>query len=131
MVVGLAVVGLLGRAVPSRPPLPSASHVEYAGLIPTLERLAGRFKDDDLVLFEAREASDVHVLALPLAYIYARNVLVLYRSRPDKPSVLRFLTWARQRYKNVYFVAGGGTDLLSPGDRLRNRRERAISGLRI
>ena len=66
-------------------------------------------------MFEAREASDVHTLALPLAYIYARNVLVLYRSRPDKPAVRRFLTWARQRYKNVYFIAGGGTDLLSPG----------------
>jgi hypothetical protein len=67
------------------------------------------------VLIEAREASDVHVLALPLAYIYARNVLVLHRSRPDKPSILSFLTWARQQYKNVYFIAGGGTDLLSPG----------------
>ena len=114
MAVGLVIVALLGREYLQASSL-IRSHVEYAGLIPTLERLASRFKDDDLVLFEAREASDVHVLALPLAYIYARNVLVLYRSRPDKPSVLRFLTWARQRYKNVYFIAGGGTDLLSPG----------------
>lgn len=94
---------------------PIRSHIEYAGLIPHMEQLAARFGEDDLVLFEAREASDVHALALPLAYIYARNVLVLHSSRPDKPSILRFLTWARQRYKNVYFVAAGGTDLLSPG----------------
>jgi hypothetical protein len=91
------------------------THVEYAGLIPILERLAGRFGDADLVLFEAREASDVHVLALPLAYIYARNVLVLDRSRPDKAAVSEFFRWARDRYKNVYFIAGGGTDLLTPG----------------
>jgi hypothetical protein len=55
------------------------------------------------------------VLALPLAYIYARDVLVLARSRPDKAAFAQFLTWARQRYNSVYFVAGGGTDLLSPG----------------
>ena len=67
------------------------------------------------MIFEAREASDVHTLALPLAYIYARNVLVLHSSRPDKRSVLQFSIWARQRYKNVYFIAGGGTNLLSAG----------------
>ena len=83
-------------------------------MIPRLERLASRFGDDDLVLFEARAASDVHALALPLSYIYARNALVLYDSRPDKQSVRDFLAWAHERYKNVYFVAGGGTDLLSP-----------------
>jgi hypothetical protein len=111
---GVAIVGML--AVPYvHASAAIRKHVEYAGIIPRLERMAARFGDDDLVLVEAREASDVHVLALPLAYIYARNVLVLYRSRPDKASVREFLTWARQRYKNVYFVAGGGTDLLSPG----------------
>ena len=113
-VTGLVIVALLGQEY-LQASQRIRSHVEYAGLIPTIGAARGRFKDDDLVLFEAREASDVHVLALPLAYIYARNVLVLYRSRPDKPSILQFLTWARQRYKNVYFIAGGGTDLLSPG----------------
>ena len=67
------------------------------------------------MLVEARAASDLHALALPLSYIYARNVLVLYDSRPDKRAVREFLTWAHERYENVYFIAGGGTDLLSPG----------------
>ena len=84
-------------------------------VIPRLERLASRFGDNDLVLVEARAASDLHALALPLSYIYARNVLVLYDSRPDKRAVREFLTWAHERYENVYFIAGGGTDLLSPG----------------
>src|SRR5688572_30332645 len=94
---------------------PIRTHIEYAGVIPRLERLASRFSDKDLVLVEARAASDVHTLALPLSYIYARNVLVLSDSRPDKPAVREFLTWAHERYENVYFIAGGGTDLLSPG----------------
>ena len=94
---------------------PIRTHIEYAGVIPRLERLASRFGDKDLVLVEARAASDVHTLALPLSYIYARNVLVLSDSRPDKRAVREFLTWARERYENVYFIAGGGTDLLSPG----------------
>ncbi len=94
---------------------PIRRHIEYAGIIPRMEQLAGGFNADDLVLVEAREASDVHVLALPLAYIYGRDVLVLARSRPDKAAFAQFLAWARQRYKTVYFVAGGGTDLLSPG----------------
>jgi len=94
---------------------PIRTHIEYAGVIPRLEGLASRFSDKDLVLVEARGASDVHTLALPLSYIYARSVLVLSDSRPDKRAVREFLTWAHERYENVYFIAGGGTDLLSPG----------------
>ena len=95
--------------------LPIREHVEYAGVIPRIERLASRFNDNDLVLVESRAASDLHALALPLSYIYARNVLVLYDSRPDKGAVREFLAWAQERYENIYFVAGGGTDLLSAG----------------
>ncbi len=113
------VIGMLAVFALSRPYLaasqPIRRHIEYASLIPHIEQLAARFGEDDVVLVEAREASDVHALALPLAYIYARNVLVLHSSRPDKPAFSRFLNWARQRYKGVYFIAGGGTDLLSPG----------------
>ncbi|HKY22372.1 MAG TPA: glycosyltransferase family 39 protein [Vicinamibacterales bacterium] len=89
------------------------THIEYAGVIPQIERLAGRFGEDDLVLVEARAASDLHTLALPLTYIWARNVLVLYSPSPDKPSFVEFLGWARKKYANVYFIGGGGTDLLS------------------
>ena len=93
---------------------PVVAHVEYAGLIPRLERLAGTIGDDDLVIAESRDTgSDVHVLALPLAYIYARNVLVLNQARPDKSTFAAFLDWARTRYHRVLFIGGGGTDLLS------------------
>jgi hypothetical protein len=92
---------------------PIRDHVEYAGVIPRLERLAARFGDRDLVLIESRNASDMHVLALPLAYIYARNVLVLNSPRPDRTAFGRFLESALDRYEHVYFVGGGGTDLLS------------------
>jgi hypothetical protein len=93
---------------------PVVAHVEYAGLIPRLERLAGTIGDDDLVIAESRDTgSDVHVLALPLAYIYARNVLVLNQVRPDKSTFAAFLDWARARYHRVLFIGGGGTDLLS------------------
>jgi hypothetical protein len=111
--IGVTFVALLaihyGRA--SRPLL---DHVEYAGLLPRLEQLASNTKDDDLVIAESRDAEgDVHVLALPLAYIYARQVLVLSSARPDKPTFAAFLDWARTRYGRVLFVGGGGTDLLS------------------
>jgi hypothetical protein len=94
-------------AAPVRP------HVEYAGLIPKLESLAGRFGDNDLVLVESRNASDMHVLALPLAYIYARNVLVLNTPRPEKRAFEDFIIWAQSKFANVYFLGGGGTDLLT------------------
>lgn len=92
---------------------PVAQHVEYAGLIPRIEQLAGTFGDRDLVLVESRNASDLHVLALPLAYIYARNVLVLNSPRPDPEMFQAFLTWAQAHYARVLFMGGGGTDLLS------------------
>jgi hypothetical protein len=93
---------------------PVADHVEYSGLVPRLEQLASRFSDDDLVVVEGRDAgSDVHVIALPLAYIYAKNVLVLQPARPDKASFAAFLEWAHTKYRRVLFIGGGGTDLLS------------------
>jgi hypothetical protein len=91
------------------------THIEYAGVIPRIEQLASKFGDNDLVLVEARAASDLHTLALPLSYIWARNVLVLYSPRPEKAAFVEFLQWANDRYDNVFFIGGGGTDLLSPG----------------
>jgi len=100
----------LAYARASRPIL---AHVEYAGVIPRLEQLARTIGDRDLVIVESRDASDTHTLALPLADIYARNVLVLASRRPDKSSFGAFLDWARRRYMRVLFIGGGGTDLLS------------------
>jgi hypothetical protein len=92
---------------------PLTRHVEYAGIIGKIEQLAGRIGDRDLMLVESRNASDMHVLALPLAYIYARNVLVLNSPRPDAAQFEAFLAWARAHYERVLFMGGGGTDLLS------------------
>jgi hypothetical protein len=93
---------------------PVREHVEYAGIIPRLESLAARLHSDELLVVESRNAgSDVHVLALPLAYIYARNVLVLSTPVPDKATFAAFLDRSRERYRRVLFLGGGGTDLLS------------------
>ena len=93
---------------------PVVEHVEYAGLIPRLENLASQIGEEDLLIAESRDAgSDIHVMAQPLAYIYAKHVLVLNSARPDKPIFAGFLDWAKTRYRRVLFVGGGGTDLLS------------------
>lgn len=111
--IGMAFVALLAGQY-ARESRPLLRHVEYAGLIPRLERLAADITAGDLVIAEARDAgSDVHVLALPLAYIYGRQVLVLNSARPDKRVFAAFVEWARPRYDRVLFMGGGGTDLLS------------------
>ena len=92
---------------------PILTHVEYAGLIPRLEALAARFEETDLLLVESRRASDMHVLATPLAYIYGRNVLVLASPRPNGRTFLQFLQWAKGHYRRVFFMGGGGTLVLS------------------
>lgn len=112
-IAGAIFLGWLGQqyAVAAAPVMP---HVEYAGVIPYLEKLAAHFDDRDLVIVEGRDAgSDTHVFALPLAYIYARQVLVLASARPDKLKLQTFLEDALPRYRRVLFVGGGGTDLLS------------------
>ena len=66
------------------------------------------------MIVESRAAgSELHVLALPLAYVYARNVLVLNTPRPDPLQFREFLRWARTQYEQVFFLGGGGTDLLT------------------
>ncbi len=112
-VVGLVFLLWLGQqyAAASAPVL---AHVEYAGIIPYLERLASKMGDRDLVLVESRDTNaDTHVFAEPLAYIYARNVLVLASAKPDKPRLEAFIEDALHKYQRVLFVGGGGTDLLS------------------
>ena len=109
---GVVVIAILAVQFWTRS-APLFGHVEYAGVIPRLEKLAQTFGDRDLVIVESRDASDVHVLALPLAYIYARNVLLLPNRRPDAATMERFIAWARQQYATVYFVGGGGTELLT------------------
>jgi hypothetical protein len=124
-VIGTMAVLFLGqRYLAAAQPI--RTHVEYADIIPRLERLAAGFGNKDLVIVEGRAASDLHTLALPLSYIWARNVLVMYSSRPDKPQLVEFLAWARSHYDNVYFIGGGGTDLLSPGIRLETIKSEAF-----
>lgn len=119
--VGAVFVVLLGLAF-LRTSAPVLHHVEYEGLIPKVEALAARFGDDDLVLVESRDAGgDVHVLATPLAYIYARNVLVLASAKPQKADMAVFIDWARTKYRRVFFIGGGGTDLVSPAYGVRPR----------
>ena len=113
LVVGSGFLVWLGveYAAASRP---LGSHVEYAGIIPYLEQLAGKIGDRDLTIVESRDAgSDTHVFAVPLAYIYARNVLVLASPKPDKLRLEAFIDDARQKYDRVLFLGGQGTDLLS------------------
>jgi hypothetical protein len=110
--IGMVFLALLAVNY-ARVAKPIVEHVEYAGIIPKLEQLASRVQDTDLLVVESRDASDVHVFALPLAYVYARNVLVLASAAPDKPTFAAFLEWARTRYQRVLFMGGGGTDLLS------------------
>ncbi len=125
LVIGLAFVGLLGQQylAASRPIL---DHVEYAGVIPRLEELANRFDDEALLVVESRAASDFHVLALPLAYIYARNVLVLSIAQPDKLDFLEFLTWARTQYRDIFFMGSGGT---FAAQRLRSATSRSVASM--
>ena len=111
--IGAIVVVMLGFQF-WRASQPLLTHVEYAGLIPKLETLAKNFGDRDLVVVESRASgSELHVLALPLAYVYARNVLVLNTPRPDPIQFREFLRWARTQYEQVFFLGGGGTDLLT------------------
>jgi hypothetical protein len=113
LAAGVLFLAVLGQryAAAASPLLP---HVEYAGVIPALERLASKLGDRDLVLIESRDAgSDTHVLGLPLAYIYARQALVLESAKPDKAQLHAFLEQARPRYDRLLFIGGGGTDLLS------------------
>jgi hypothetical protein len=112
LALGVVFVGLLGQHY-ARAAAPVLPHVEYAGIIPKLETISRVIGDRDLLIVESRGASDVHVLAVPLAYIYVRNVLVLDSPRPNREVFAAFLEWARTRYDRVLFMGGGGTSLLS------------------
>jgi hypothetical protein len=125
VVVGSVLIVVLGYHY-FQETRPILRHVEYAGLIPRLEKLASTFAEDDLVIVESRPASDVHVLALPLAYIYAKHVLVLGSQAPDKRAFRAFLSWALAQYRRVFFVGGGGTELLS-----RTMKIAAVGGERF
>jgi hypothetical protein len=111
--IGIVFIAFLAVQY-ARAAKPIVDHVEYEGIIPRLEKLAKQIGDDDLLVVESRDAgSDVHVLGLPLAYTYTRNVLVFSNAAPDKTMFAAFLESARAKYRRVLFLGGGGTDLLS------------------
>jgi len=113
LAIPVALLGFIGWTfVAATHPL--FRHVEYAGLIPSIEQLAQGFGERDLVLIEPRYSSDAHVLATPLAYIYARHVLLFSSPRPDRAHVEQFLRWAAGTYEKVYLIAEGGLDIASP-----------------
>ena len=92
---------------------PILRHVEHAGMISALSRLAASLTPRDLLLVESRWLADTHTLAPPLAYVHDRDVLVFREPDPDLSVLREFLDWARQRYARVLFMGGNGTDLLS------------------
>jgi hypothetical protein len=53
------------------------------------------------------------VFALPLAYEFNLNVLVLESPRPDRQHFERYLADALTKYERVFFIGGGGSDFLS------------------
>jgi len=92
---------------------PVLAHVEYADIIPRLESIAAEIGDEDLLLVESRGGSDLHVMALPLAYIYAKNVLVLATDEPKPADALALYDWAAKRYRRVLYMGSGGARLLN------------------
>lgn len=113
VVGGLAVLlfvasGYLTAAAPLMP------HVEYRNIIPYVERLAGQFTDRDLIIVESRNTgSDLHTVAVPLAYIYDKRVLALHSVVPDPQQLRGFVQYALRSYDRVLFMGTGGTNLLS------------------
>lgn len=105
----------------ARASAPVADYVEFGGVVLQVEELARQIRDNDLVVVESRDAGgDIHIVGLPLAYIYARNVLVLNSARPDRETFLAFIDWARGRYGRILFLGGAGTDLVSNGFEARH-----------
>ncbi|MXZ71409.1 MAG: hypothetical protein F4Z04_07880 [Acidobacteria bacterium] len=92
---------------------PILRHTEHAGMIPAVESLARRIGPDALLVMSSRNASEAQAFALPLAYIYARNVLPLRSNDPDPKVFGAFLDWAWPRYDRVLFMGSGGTNLLT------------------
>ena len=115
-IVGVLVLIILGQQYRIAA-APAVSHVEFKGLVDHVDELAKRLTDRDLVIVESRDSGDVHVVAIPLAYIHGRRVLVLESAVPDKAMFEAFLSDAAKRYDRVFFLGGSGTDLLSPGIR--------------
>lgn len=93
---------------------PVMTHVEFRNIIPYVEKLSTLIGPRDLAILEDRNSgSDIHVLGLPLAYIYAKPVLVLATIKPDPVLFREFLAHASARYDRVLYVGTGGTALLS------------------
>ena len=110
--IGVVFLAILGYQY-ARAAKPILPHVEYAGIVQHLEHLASIVHRDDLLIVESRNSSESHVLALPLAYIYDRQVLVLASPVPDKTTFAAYLNRIAPAYRRVLFLGSGGTDLLS------------------
>ena len=112
--IGVVFVALLAAHY-ARVSRPLLAHVEYAGLIPRLEQLAGTVGDDDLLIAESRDSGERRPRARAAARLHLRppGARAEQRASRSKPAFAAFLESARTRYRRVLFIGGGGTDLLS------------------
>ena len=84
--IGIVFIAFLAVQY-ARAAKPVVDHVEYQGIIPRLEKLAGQIGDDDLLLVESRNAgSDVHVLGCRWPTLYTQRPRLLER-RPGQDDV--------------------------------------------
>ena len=94
---------------------PILNHVEYAGLIPALERLAGAVRstgpraDRTQVLVGHARAGHA-----PRLHLREERAACFRRRRPGRAEVGQFLAWATRSYDRVFLIAEGGLDLASP-----------------
>ena len=101
---------------------PILDHVEYAGLIPAVERLAGQFGDRDLVLVEPRIllrracAGDAAGLRLR-----TQRAAVLLAAPGPRREVGRFLSWAGRDVRPGVPARGRRLHLASSQHRRRRR----------
>ena len=94
---------------------PVRAHVEYGGLIPQLENLAGHASVRAISCSSNRVTQDPICTCWRCRWPTSTRSTCSSSTRrsPPKRALENFVTWASTTYDRVLFLGGGGTDLLS------------------
>jgi len=88
-----------------RTDLPFLTYTEYEGMEEQIQRLAERFEENAVILFD--QGNPGLYVAQPLTYLHHLNTFVLQRSRPDSSIITPWIKSWQERGIPVYLVLSG------------------------
>jgi hypothetical protein len=98
-----------------------ARHHELDGSIRQIDYIAENLDDDSLYIMDASRGLQYHLIALPLKYIYGKNIVLFEPGDENNRRLGKLIPKLKEHFSNIYYCSGERDSLPSLPYSLRQR----------